>query len=79
MSSAMRADAPFLVLPVRGDALLGDQVHLPRADLHLERLPLLRHHRRVQRLVEVRLRHRDVVLDPAGDRTPDLMDDAEAA
>ena len=72
-----RADAPLLVLPVRGDALLGDEVHLLRADLHLERLPLLRHHGRVQRLVEVRLRHRDVVFDASGDRPPGLVDDAE--
>jgi hypothetical protein len=35
-SSRCRADAPFLVLPVRGDPLLGDAVHLLGADLHLE-------------------------------------------
>ena len=34
---AVRADAAFLVLPVRGDALLGDLVHLGGADLHFER------------------------------------------
>ena len=70
--------APFLVLPVCGDALLGDQVHLSGADLHFERLALLRHDRRVQRLVEVRLGHGDVVLDPAGHRPPHLMDDAQS-
>ena len=73
----LRADAAFLVFPVRGDSLLGDQVHLARPDLHFERLSFLGHHRRVQRLVEVRLRHGDVVLDPSGDRPPGLVDDAE--
>ena len=34
-----RAFAAFLVLPVRGDALLGDAVHFLGADLHFERLP----------------------------------------
>ena len=74
----MRADASFLVLPVRGDALLRDEVHLFRADLHFERLSFLRDDRRMQRLIEVRLRHGDVVLDSSRDRSPHLMNDAEA-
>ena len=62
---ALRADAPFLVLPVRGDAFLGDPVHVDGADLHLERQAAVAHHRGVQRLVAVGPRHRDEVLDPA--------------
>src|SRR5687767_12365497 len=73
----MRADAAFPVFPVPLDALLGDDIHLSAPALHVERLSLLGHDRGVQRLVEVRLRHGDVVLDPAGNRTPRLMNDAE--
>ena len=73
-----RADASLFVFPVRGDALLRDEIHLLRSDLHFERLPFLGDDRRVQRLIEVRFRHRDVVLDPARNGTPHLMNDAEA-
>ena len=66
-----------LVLPVGGDALLGAGVHLVGADLHLERLALRPHHRRVQRLVEVELGHRDVVLEAALHRLPGGVDRAE--
>src|SRR3546814_8651027 len=41
-----RAGAVVLVLPVRGDALLGARVHLVGADLHLHRLALRTDHRR---------------------------------
>ena len=57
-----------LVQPVRGDARLGDPVHVVRADLHLERRAERAEQRRVQRLVAVRLRDRDVVLELARDR-----------
>ena len=73
------APAPLLVLPVGRDPLLGEEVHLARPDLDLERGLTLRDHRRVEGLVEVLLRHRDVVLDPARDRPPGLVDDAEGA
>src|SRR3546814_17560603 len=69
-----RAGAVVLVLPVRGDALLGARVHLVGADLHLHRLALRTDHRRVQRLVEVELRHRDVVLEAALHRLPGGVD-----
>ena len=74
---ALGADAAFLVLPVRRDALLGDPVHLLGADLHLERQAALADDRRVQRLVAVRPRHRDEVLEPSRHRRPHLVDDAE--
>ena len=62
---------------MRRDSLFGDQVHVPGPDLHLERLAFLRDDHGVQRLVEVRLGHGDVVLDPSGNRTPHLMNDAQ--
>ena len=71
------ADAAFLVLPVRGDAFLGEPVHLLGADLHFEREAAIADHRGVQRLVAVGPRHRDEVLDAARHRRPRLVDDAE--
>src|SRR5271163_421184 len=67
---------PALVFPVGGDTLFGDAVHLLGAYLDLEGLPGM-NHRGVQRLVEVRARHCDIVLEASGDRPPDLVDDAE--
>ena len=67
----------LLVLPVRGDAELGGAVHRLRADLHLDVLALGPHHRRVQRLVEVELGHRDVVLEAPRDGTPDRVQRAQ--
>ena len=69
--------AVLLVLPVRGHAVLSPAVHAEGADLHLDRLALRADHRRVQRLVHVELRHRDVVLEPAEDRVPARVQDAE--
>ena len=66
-----------LVRPVSGDAALGAVVHLPRADLHLHGLAAGHDHRRVQRLVEVELRHRDVVLEAPDDGAPGAVDRAE--
>ena len=51
-------------------AELRDAVHLMRADLDLDRLTGVRDDRRVERLVAVRLRHRDVVLEAARHRLP---------
>ena len=48
-----------------------------RADLDLDRLALGPDDRRVQRLVHVELRHRDVVLEPAGHRVPPRVQRAE--
>ena len=74
---ALGAEPAFLVFPVRGDALLGDAMHLLGPNLHLERQPALADDRRVQRLIAVRPRHRDEVLESARHRRPHLMNDAE--
>ena len=52
-------------------------MHVARADLDLEQLPTRAEHRRVQRLVAVRLGLRDVVLDALLHRRPAVVDDAE--
>ena len=67
----------LLVAPVRGDADLADLVHRLGPDLDLERLAVERDDRGVERLVEVVLGDRDVVVELARDRPPDRMDDAE--
>ena len=67
----------FLVLPVRGHAVLRAPVHPPRPDLQLDRLAARADHRGVQRLVHVELRHRDVVLEPPGNGVPPGVHRAE--
>jgi hypothetical protein len=52
-------------------------MHVHGADLDLQRDALRTHHRRVQRLIHVRLGHRDVVLETAGDGLPESVDGAE--
>ena len=54
-------------------------MHVLRAHLDLERPALRPDHGRVQRPVAVQLRHRDVVLEPAGHRLPERVDQAERA
>ena len=73
----VRLRALFLVAPMRGHAVLGMLVHLVGADLHLERLALRAHHRRMQRLVVVRFRARDVVVELALYRGPQVVHHAE--
>ena len=58
------------------DAFFRDAVHFLRANLNLERLPAVEN-RGVQRLIEVRPRHGDVVFEPARHRTPDVVHHAE--
>ena len=59
----------LLVNPVRGDAVFRHVVHLVGADLDLDLLVarLAQRHAGVQALIAVRLRRRDVVLEPSGD------------
>ena len=74
---ALAAVDALLVLPVRRDAELGAVVHVVGADLDLDRAALRSDDRGVQRLVQVELRRRDVVLEPPGDRVPARVDRAE--
>ena len=67
----------FLVLPVGSDSVFGTTVHRMGADLQLYRLSLRADHGRVQRLVHVELRHRDVVLETPRHRVPSGMDHAK--
>ena len=69
--------ARLLVAPVRGDAELRLAVHLLGADLHFERSAGRADHRGVQRLVEVSLRPRDVVVELLRDRLPQVVHHAE--
>ncbi|MNY23128.1 hypothetical protein D3C86_1567780 [compost metagenome] len=74
---AVALAAGFLVAPVRRHAVFGEVVHLLRADLHLERAAIVADDHRVQGLVAVGLRPRDVVVELARNRLPDMVDDAE--
>ena len=67
----------FLVAPVRGDAVVRRAMHVARADLNFVELLPRAEHRRMQRLVAVRLRLRDVVLDALLHRRPPVVNDAE--
>ena len=65
-----------LVFPVRGDAFLRRMVHFLRPYLHFKRLAIV-DHRGVQRLVQVRAWHGDVVFESPGDRPPDVVHHAK--
>ena len=67
---ATRSVRVLLVLPVRGDAVLGALMHVEGTDLDLHRLATGSDDRRMQRLVEIKLRHRNVVFETAGNRVP---------
>ena len=66
-----------LVLPVRGDALFSDAMHLLGADLDFKLVAARRDERGVQRLVEVRPRHGDEVLDAPRHGPPLRVQQAE--
>ena len=66
-----------LVQPVRRDARFGDAMHVLRADLRFQRRAERSEQRRVQRLVAVRLRDRDVVLEFARNRLVQAVQYAE--
>ncbi len=68
-----------LIAPMSGDPCFGTIVHLLRANLNLERFAVRTNHRCVQRLVEVELRHRDVVLEATLNRRPHRVHETESA
>ena len=69
--------ALFLVLPMGCDTVFRGLMHLKSPDLDLKGHARTVHDRRMQRLVHVRLRHGDIVLETAGKRLVHLMDDAQ--
>ena len=75
----LRIDASgvLLVLPVRCNPVLGGAVHLVSPNLNLHTTVAGPDHRRVQRLVHVRLRKRDVVLEAPGNGRPFGVNDAQ--
>src|SRR5262249_49537744 len=64
------------VLPMRRDAFLGNLMHLSCSNLHFEGLTA-GYYGSVQRLIHIRPGHRNKIFDPAGDRAPGVVDDAE--
>src|SRR5262249_6845120 len=65
------------VLPVSGDAFLGEAVHVLGADLDFKGLAAVQDGG-VQRLVEIGAGKGEIVLEAAGNGPPDVMDDAES-
>ena len=62
---------------MRRDAFLGHLVHFFGADLHLEGRAVFGNHGRVQRLIKIRPRHRNEVLDASRHRPPYIVNDAQ--
>ncbi len=69
---------PFLVAPMSGNALFRRAMHVFGANLQLQPLALRPYHGGVERLVHIRLGERDVILEPAWDRFPQGVNDAQA-
>ena len=62
--------AALFIAPMRRDAVFGKLVHLLGADLHLHRSPVVTHHNGVQRLITIRFRARDVIVEFFRNRLP---------
>jgi len=67
----------FFVPPMGRDAALGDLIHFLGPDLHLIDVAVARDDRGVKRLVEVRLRHGNVILKTARNRLIGRVNDTE--
>ena len=67
----------ILIAPVRSDSNLGHLMHGPSTNLHLERTPIKCNDSRVQALIEIVLRHSDVVVKLIWNRSPDAVDRTE--
>ena len=67
----------ILVRPVRSHAPLRALMHFSGSNLHFDGLSVGTNHRGVQRLVEVELRHGDVVLETTDHRFPVTVNDTE--
>ena len=66
----------FFVAPMRGDAVLGNLVHLVTADLDFHRLSVI-HNRGMEGLVAILLRLSDPVSEPVWEIGPSVVQRAE--
>src|SRR5262245_24753480 len=64
----------FFILPMRGDTVLCDTMHVFRPDLKFDVLALRPYYCRVERLIEVGFWNRNVVLEAPRDRSPQGVD-----
>ena len=71
-----RALAVFLVLPMSRDTELRHLMHMEGANLNFQRIAA-RHHRGMQRLIAIGFRHGNIILEPARNRLPHGMDNAQ--
>ena len=67
----------FLVAPVRRNAVFRDAVHLVGSNLHLKGHAIFANDRRMQRLIHVRLRHGDIILEAVGHLLPERVHHAQ--
>ena len=67
----------FFVLPVSSDTVFRPAVHLNGANLDLYCLTVGAKNRRVQALIKIEFRRRDVILEPSRHRVPPGVDRAE--
>src|SRR5699024_2786714 len=54
-------------------------VHFMRSDLDLQRIPVRTDDSRMERLVHIRFRHRNIIFKSARHRAPDRMDNTECS
>ena len=69
----------LLVFPVRSNTVFRIGMHFPCADLHLKRDALFAEYGGVQRLIAVRLRVGDVILEAVRDRPEHIVDQTKHA
>ncbi|MNZ90934.1 hypothetical protein D3C78_1099050 [compost metagenome] len=74
---AARHNGAFLVGPMGSNSIFRCSMHLPGPNLYLSWLSVRANHCRMQRLVHIRLRHRNIVLEPARHRLPQRMNNTQ--
>ena len=72
-----RRTTGLLVTPVRGHPKFSQTMHFLCSDLHFERLSIFRNDNRMQRLIAVRLRSGNIVIELFQDRCPETVDDIQ--
>src|SRR5580658_8230854 len=73
----LRRDWAVFVFPVGGNAFFRHLVHFLGANLDFKWRAVFRDHRSVQRLIEIRPRHGDEILDASRHRPPQVVNDTE--